>query len=326
MVPHPNNLCGGNYKDWLEVMLLPECNAACPWCVEKHGYHPEDRADFDTMLNAILASGKKNILILGGEPTLEPTLPMLLYNLVKHFGKNVYVTTNGSLLNAELAHRLWNLTGINISVHDFDLDGNAKITGLNLSEHDLSQAISTFKSHGVQVRFNCNCIQGHIDSREKIIKYVYWARQMGADSVRFSELKFEEESFVDLSLVFHKAYGLSGDPYLNGCSTDAVLCGMPVNFRQMCGLQTKLRPVPCNPQQDVEKTVLYYDGLLYDGWQVLKTYEDEIVTDKELVKLLSQVAAGTKSPTEAALLIGREMGKTKVVEVVHHETGGGCRY
>jgi len=28
--PYYKNFCGGNYQDWLEVMLLPECNGKSP--------------------------------------------------------------------------------------------------------------------------------------------------------------------------------------------------------------------------------------------------------------------------------------------------------
>lgn len=68
--------------------------------------------------------------------------------------------------------------------------------------------------------------------------------------------------------------------------------------------------------------MLYYDGKIYDGWQTTK--KEEIVTDKELVKILEDVAAGKKTPLEAALAIGKELEKTE--EVVRVISSGGCQY
>ena len=37
-IPNKLNFCGGNFQDWLEVMLTPACNGKCSWCIEKNGY------------------------------------------------------------------------------------------------------------------------------------------------------------------------------------------------------------------------------------------------------------------------------------------------
>jgi len=116
---------------------------------------------------------------------------------------------------------------------------------------------------------------------------------------------------VDLSKLFEY---LNDDPFTEGCSHDVKINGFDVNFRQMCGLQTPLRPKPVNPQQIIKK-VLYYDGLFYDGWQKEKKMED-----KELIKILEDVASGKKSVAEAALLIDRKNQPTVI------ESDGGCAY
>ena len=298
MIPNPKNSCAGNFSDWLEVHLIDKCNAHCAWCVEKDGYHPKKSADWPRIATQIINHDATNVILLGGEPTLYKYLRPLIRAL-NNANKKVWITTNGSMLTPEFIEN--NLEGINISIHHYDLKLNEKITGVSLE----NLSIGKLKN----VRFNCNCISGAIDSVTKILNYIEFAKQSGADKVRFAELKNDTHKFVDLSKLFEY---LNDDPFIEGCSHDVKINGFDVNFRQMCGLQTPLRPKPVNPQQIIKK-VLYYDGLFYDGWQKEKKMED-----KELIKILEDVASGKKSVAEAALLIDRK--KTVI------ESTGGCQY
>ena len=74
---------------------------------------------------------------------------------------------------------------------------------------------------------------------------------------------------MDLSKVLKGKYGLNENPFKFGCNQDAVIDDMPVNFKQMCGLQTPQRVLPENPVLH-KKEVLYYDGKIYEGWQLMK--------------------------------------------------------
>jgi len=84
--------------------------------------------------------------------------------------------------------------------------------------------------------------------------------------VRFAELKDDNDNFVNLGKVLDYKYGLNEDPFTLGCNKNAYIEGLPVNFRQMCGFQTKQRKLHKNPLE-CYKPVLYYDGIVYDGWQ-----------------------------------------------------------
>jgi hypothetical protein len=128
--------------------------------------------------------------------------------------------------------------------------------------------------------------------------YIDWAKSIGADSVRFAELKIDEDNFVDLGALLNHQYGLNDDPFINGCHKESVIDGMPVNFRQMCGLQTTHRPAPINPKQHA-KEVLYYDGKIYAGWQSPMFPLDEQALDE----ILQGVAEGKISKEEAKRLI-----------------------
>ena len=245
-------------------MLTKECNGSCDWCIEKDGYHPKEQVGWKKIARAIIGCGKTNIILLGGEPTLYKDLDKLI-PLLSALELNTYITTNGSQVTADYICRLVGLKGLNISIHHYDLVANRDITGIEINEKQLQYAIIFCKKYNITVRMNCNLISGNIDSETKILSYIAWAQSIGADNIRFSELK-QSNLFVDAAKIFNYKYGLNDDPFVCGCSTDANIGGMPVSFRQMCGLQTPERKKPVNPEQK-NKQVLYYDGVLYNGWQ-----------------------------------------------------------
>ena len=200
-IPHKSNFCGGNFQDWLEVYLYPNCNGRCKWCIDKHGYRPKDFATPYEICQAALESGAKNVILLGGEPTLYPHLQELIDNLTGAADINVFITTNGSTLDESFINEnLAGLTGINISIHDYLLTQNAEITGIKLYDNQLITSILDLKNlnPNISVRFNCNIISGHVDRRSRINAYIRFAKTMGADSVRFAELKGENGEFVSL--------------------------------------------------------------------------------------------------------------------------------
>jgi hypothetical protein len=294
-IPHPDNFCGGNFQDWLEVFLTEKCNGKCSWCIEKNGYHPPYRIDYPELIMTIIETGAKNVILLGGEPTLyDHTALRCIISVLKLRGINVYITTNGSKLNPHLViSTLYDIKGVNISIHHYDLKTNREITGISLDEDILRDSIKELHRVGASVRLNCNCIYKYIDNFSGCNEYLLFANRIGADSVRFAELKLDNDNFINLASIFSYEYGLSDDPFIHGCNKNAVIYGMPVNFRQMCGLQTPMRRRPINPKQ-YSKKVLYYDGRIYDGWQTTSS------ANRRLEHILDDIRNKTISIDEAA--------------------------
>lgn len=323
MKPNKRNFCGGAFPDWLEVNLTDKCNGNCSWCIEKEGYHPTEHATWKVIADAALGHGALNIILLGGEPTLFKYIGPLITHLTSQ-NRQVWMTTNGSLLSYDyVSKNLAHIHGVNVSIHDWNLKRNFEITGIPLSETILSEAIKTLHVCEAQVRLNCNCIRGHIDTPNDILKYVRFAKRIGADKVRFAELKQDDEGFVDLAKILNYKYGLNDNPFRDGCISDVVINGMPVNFRQMCGLQTSRRERPRNPEQ-IMKKVLYYDGKIYDGWQIGKQ-GDKMETREilEMVKMGELTVGGALKLLDAK---SKEDEKEEPTLSSGGGGGGGCQY
>ncbi|MHA2280097.1 MAG: radical SAM protein [Promethearchaeota archaeon] len=334
--PHPDNFCGGKYQDWLEVMLLPECNGRCEWCIEKTGWHPKEKVHWKIIADEAINTGRKNIILLGGEPTLYKNLGTII-DYLHTAGLKVYITTNGSRLNREyIQNELRFLSGINISIHSYNLDDNESITGVKLTDDVLKEATYFLKSIGVNIRFNCNLIKDHIYDEEEILSYIRFAQILGADSVRFAELRNDQDNFIDLYKIFGDKYGLNDDPYLKGCNKNVEINGMHINFRQMCGLQTSLRPQ--HPDfKKYPKQVLYYDGKVYDGWQIMKGHKEKYMNYTELIKVLESFKQGWYDINQTIDKIKECVGDTDTQMTTNekelsraggdpHESGGGCVY
>lgn len=320
MKPNPQNACSGLYDNWLEVNLLPECNARCSWCVERRGYHPPGKASIEEMIQAIEDSGAENVIFLGGEPTLHSRLADLIFGTI-FIGAKAWITTNGSRINEDyVLANLNGLTGANISIHHYESYANQEITELDLNWGTLRAGIMALHARSAKVRLNCNCIAGYIDNLKEIRNYIHFAKSMEADSVRFAELKEEDDNFVNLTGIMNDVFEMSNDPYVDGCSLNTVIDDMPVNFRLMCGLQTPHRPAPINPEQKPHK-VLYYDGKFYNGWQRVMAKEE--LTTEQLIDLLTSVKEGKIDILDAAIKI--RDSKSKTVEVPSGD-GAGCRY
>ena len=323
-IPNKRNFCGGNFQDWLEVMLTEECNGRCTWCIDTKGYHPIEHVPWNRLARRIIDCNKKNIIFLGGEPTLYKGLNKVLaaVSACTNREKKLYITTNGSMLTPEyVEHHLYRLTGVNISIHHHDLERNYDITGVPLEMLVLRNSIRELRRNSISIRFNCNLIKDQVDSKKSILSYIDFAKGLGVHNVRFAELKDDKDHFVDMAKTLGYKYGLNDDPFTLGCHCNAIINEIPVNFRQMCGLQTDKRPKPINPKQE-DKIVLYYDGIFYDGWQ--SKDGGYCMKNKDLRKLLKDVAKGVITPERAQKRIEKAAADERI-RAQRIDTAG-CRY
>lgn len=104
-------------KDTLRLILFLECNMSCSYCCNNI---KKIRSRFvEKSFSEIDLNKYSNVCITGGEPFLDKRLLYIVLNSIPEF-KNVYIYTNGLLINWEDVHllrKLGNIKGINIGLH-----------------------------------------------------------------------------------------------------------------------------------------------------------------------------------------------------------------
>ncbi|WP_274584633.1 7-carboxy-7-deazaguanine synthase QueE [Neisseria leonii] len=88
------SLQGEGYNTGMPAVFirLGKCNLACPWC--DTDYRTFGMMALHDILGRLNAYTARNIIITGGEPTIQPHLPVLL-DALKHAGYFLCMETNG---------------------------------------------------------------------------------------------------------------------------------------------------------------------------------------------------------------------------------------
>lgn len=75
---------------------LARCNLHCPWCDTKESWGDVGtEMTIDEIVKTVNTFGIKQVVITGGEPTIQEELPLLISSL-KHTGYYVSIETNGT--------------------------------------------------------------------------------------------------------------------------------------------------------------------------------------------------------------------------------------
>jgi len=269
---HQNNPCNGRYGKSLDVKITNDCNCSCDFCIEKGGYRPRQTPVEKLIQVTNALRDYQTVLILGGEPFLYGDLARYLEGIDK---EQVYITTSGYAFDWHPLERIANrLTGINISIHHYMEAVNANLFHRRIPFAAIKEAIDIFMAAGVSVRINTNLVKGVLRAPENINCMIQFARDMGADEIRFAELQHCKELFVSAQDVAPDLFGhLPDDPFCGGCEhliKDATETDpFKIWVRQACGLVNSNRPAPASPvRKGSETKVLYPDGTVYDSWVI----------------------------------------------------------
>lgn len=164
----------------LYVELDRKCNAKCSFC--RNDCMGKCEYNFENIINNLsnIFRDINNIFIGGGEPTINKEDLQKLLDICLSY-VNTYIVSNGT---ASLDFYKNLEPKIYISRHHFDDNVNANIFGINktkiLSMNELSQLDN--------LTLSCTCINGGIDSVDKIIDYLQAASLCGVKNIVFSNL------------------------------------------------------------------------------------------------------------------------------------------
>lgn len=182
-----------NKVPYLDIVLHDSCNARCKFCIgdliDKRLILDKAKAK-ESIIKAKEEFGVKEVLLLGGEPTLAKDL-FEYVAMCKEIGFNkICMTTNAIRMSKDkaFANQVLSsgITHLNISYMSFDKERQAYITGQNhyVSEDDLAY----FYEHkqGI-IRINNNVFKGNNDQAYKMLEF-YNRVERYASSVKFSPL------------------------------------------------------------------------------------------------------------------------------------------
>lgn len=106
-----------NYKvEWVSIEIDTHCNLGCTMCPIGHNkVKNQGRISLDTFEKIVKVSvghTDKIALAVMGEPLLHPELPQMVA-IVKKYGLNAFVWTNGMLLDEKKRKHYWKQALIN---------------------------------------------------------------------------------------------------------------------------------------------------------------------------------------------------------------------
>ena len=194
-----------NKSPYLDIVLTDRCNSNCGFCIADL-IHKKLDIDFDVLKEKVLFAienlNVKEVLVLGGEPTVSPILLDVL-DWLGGLGLNkIVMTTNGLALKKdkvlldELSYS--SLTNVNLSLMSFRENEQLSISGRTkgiLSMEDVYNMYFMFNSREIGFRINTNVFSGNNDTSDKCLDF-YNAAAPCCDSMKFSPLFAVDEFSV----------------------------------------------------------------------------------------------------------------------------------
>lgn len=191
-----------NDRTYLDIVLTDYCNANCNFCIADL-IHKKLNASLDVFKEKIKYAvdnmNVKEVLLLGGEPTMSKILiPMIQWLKTLNLDK-IVMTTNGIRLAQDPEYRYnvlsSGITHLNLSFMSIDNKKQAETVNSKhtLSVNDISNISYKARYYKVKLRINNNIFRDNNDSVNDIIDF-YNAMSPYADSIKFSPL-LETDSF-----------------------------------------------------------------------------------------------------------------------------------
>ena len=270
------NSCDGIYKDSLDVRFTKVCDNHCDFCIERNGLSAK-KQDIDKMILSTIQSGKKEILILGGEPLINLENIFKYINGIRDHVNKIYITTSlphSIIDNYELFSQIADkIDGLNVSLQHYDWKINNKVLHASNNFNRIELLERLCKDYSSIIRVSINLVQCYIDTKYQLDKFLSTMENIGVKHVKINELQHEPDLYVG----FKYLYDLNlPSAYLNGCQTDIQLpYNMRITLKRACfcvqpenilGTDEEYKKLKAQVRPDLGYTVLYEDGFLSKHW------------------------------------------------------------
>lgn len=229
------NSCDGAYSS-IDVRFTKACDNSCSFCIEKDGLDSLGKTDVDALIKGTLDSQIKNVLILGGEPFLQPEkLLQYIIGIANHVD-TIYVTTSlpeTFITKSNICDLIMDrITGLNVSVQHYDWRVN-NILFNAIHNHDRMGVL--FKLNQVwanKIRTSINLNSEGINNYDKLLITLYNLQDIGCQHVKINELQHTDQfvSFEEIT-----GYKMKS-PFAYGCQTEVKLIGvnMKLTLKRSC--------------------------------------------------------------------------------------------
>jgi len=233
------NSCDGIYSS-LDVRFTSSCDNRCSFCIEKNGIDPLASAPVEEMISATLASGIKDVLILGGEPMLFPDRVLAYVKGIRSKVDHIWLTT--SVPSTVWTHtKTWNeiislLDGLNVSVQDATSEENNNFKFVAQRPHNRLEALELLtENHADKIRVSIFLSKANISTPEQLDNSLMALAMHGVKHVKLSEL----QSCPELYVSYEKMMGVKlPAAFAFGCFTDLKSLGkkygMKIQLKRSC--------------------------------------------------------------------------------------------
>jgi 7-carboxy-7-deazaguanine synthase len=136
---------------------LQGCNLDCTYCTKK-AKKSRSRMSVQTILGAVMKMGNEHIVITGGEPLLQESIYVLVYELVDR-GYQIMIETNGSIKLDETLYK-----------RSYGYSVNIKCPSSGMSNRNNYNNLEKLLSHD-EVRVIVKDLEDYVFAKEIIKKY-----------------------------------------------------------------------------------------------------------------------------------------------------------
>jgi sulfatase maturation enzyme AslB (radical SAM superfamily) len=211
-----------NLYPYLDIVLNDHCNAKCKFCIG-HLIHEKMKANIQKYKSkisyAIEKLGVKEVLLLGGEPTINDDVFEIIDHLKTLPLNKICITTNGHRIAKDIhyAQSLLSsgITHINLSLMSLDPDKQRYISGSKtfFGLTNLRALKELCDLNGVVFRINNNVFRGNNETTQELLDF-YNSVKDYCHNIKFSPLlKTDTFSTVNEVTEFNGTHILSDDEY-----------------------------------------------------------------------------------------------------------------
>lgn len=164
-------------------VVTKNCNANCQFCTYKNYANNWNGKKYKEILQNLSDKIRINkIGVSGGEPTLNWDNFLEITDISKEISpkSELSLNTNGFNLNKLFNEEVYKKYDyINLSRHHYSDSINNEIFRCESTKSEELKEFAKKQTHPHHLQFRCNLINGFIDNKEEIFKFIDWSNSIG---------------------------------------------------------------------------------------------------------------------------------------------------